>query len=209
METIKANENIDEVKLTAKEERFCYQYVLHLNATKASVLAGYAEKSAYVTGSRLLRKAKVQDRIKHLKDNLAETAGISALRVLKEHEKIAFSSIAHLHNTWLERAGFEKLTEDQKACIKNISTKILKRNIGTREEPDIIDVEYVKIELYDKQKSLDSINAMLGFDAPVRTELTGKDGKDLIPQMDFTEFSNDELLTYYKLLSKANGKQPI
>jgi len=107
----------------------------------------------------------LQKRIKSLKDNLAETAGISSLRVIKEHEKIAFSSIAHLHNTWLERTEFERLTDDQKACIKNISTKIVKRNICTNDEPDIVDVEYVKIELYDKQKSLDSINAMLGYAA--------------------------------------------
>ena len=175
------NDKTDDVKLSPKEERFCYEYVLHLNATKAAVLAGYKENSARVTGCRLLTKANIQERIKYLKDNLAETAGISALRVIKEHEKIAFSSIAHLHNTWLERTEFEMLTEDQKACIKNISTKIVKKNIGASDEPDIVDVEYVKIELYDKQKSLDSINAMLGFDAPVRTELTGKDGKDLIP----------------------------
>jgi phage terminase small subunit len=176
------NNNIEDKILSQKEERFCYQYVLHLNAAKAALLSGYAEKSARVAGCRLLTKDNIQNRIKYLKDNLAETAGISALRVLKEHEKIAFSSIAHLHNTWLERADFEKLTEDQKACIKNISTKIVKRDIGTREEPDIVDVEYVKIELYDKQKSLDSINAMLGFDAPVRTELTGKDGVPLNPE---------------------------
>jgi phage terminase small subunit len=201
METIKANKNIDEVKLTAKEERFCYQYVLHLNATKSCILAGYSEKTAYAAGSRLLRNVKVQERIKYLKDHLAETAGISALRVLKEHEKIAFSSIAHLHNTWLERADFEKLTEDQKACIKNISTKIMKRDIGTREEPDIVDVEYVKIELYDKQKSLDSINAMLGFDAPVRTELTGKDGKDL-----FANLTDDELDMRIVELERKLGK---
>ena len=201
MGTIKENENTNETKLTAKEERFCYQYVLHLNATKACVLAGYSENSARVTGCRLLTKANIQERIKYLKDNLAETAEISALRVLKEHEKIAFSSIAHLHNTWLERADFEKLTEDQKACIKNISTKIMKRDIGTRDEPDIVDVEYVKIELYDKQKSLDSINAMLGFDAPVRTELTGKDGKDL-----FANLTDDELDMRIVELERKLGK---
>lgn len=201
MGTIKETEKTNEVKLTAKEERFCYQYVLHLNATRACVLAGYSEKTAYAAGSRLLKNVKVQERIKYLKDNLAETAEISALRVLKEHEKIAFSSIAHLHNTWLERTEFEKLTEDQKACIKNISTKIMKRDIGTREEPDIVDVEYVKIELYDKQKSLDSINAMLGFDAPVRTELTGKDGKDL-----FANLTDDELDARIVELERKLGK---
>ena len=75
-----------------------------------------------------------------MRANMAETAGISALRVIKEHEKIAFSSIAHLYNTWIERVEFEKLTDDQKACIKSISTKILKRKIGTSDDPDIVDV---------------------------------------------------------------------
>ena len=201
METIKENENIDEIKLSPKEERFCYQYVFHLNATKACILAGYSEKTARAAGSRMLTNVNIRERIKYLKEHLAETAGISALRVLKEHEKIAFSSIAHLHNTWLERADFEKLTEDQKACIKNISTKIMKRDIGTREDPDIVDVEYVKIELYDKQKSLDSINAMLGFDAPVRTELTGKDGKDL-----FANLTDDELDMRIVELERKLGK---
>lgn len=47
-----------------------------------------------------------------------------------------------------------------------------------------IEEEYVKIKLYDKQKSLDSISRMLGYDAPIKQELTGKDGKDLIPKIE-------------------------
>jgi len=188
-------------KLTAKEERFCQEYVLSLNATKAAVNAGYSEKTAYSSGGRLLRNVEIQERIKHLKDNIAETAEISALRVIRELEKIAFSSIANLHNTWLERTEFERLTDDQKACIKNISTKIVKRNMGTNDEPDIVDVEYVKIELYDKLKSIDLINDMLGFNAPVRNELTGKDGKDL-----FAELSDDELDTRIAEIERKLGK---
>lgn len=42
-----------------------------------------------------------------------------------------------------------------------------------------------------------------------RQELTGMDGKDLIPQMNFDDFTNDELITYYKLLAKSNGKQSV
>ena len=194
METTKDNENTNEVKLTAKEKRFCYQYVLHLNAAKAAILAGYKENSAKVTGCRLLTKANLQERIKYLKNNLAETAGISALRVLKEHEKIAFTDAGQLRDGWMSLADFEQLTDEQKAVIQEVTTKETK--YGTE----------IKIKLYDKQRSLDSINAMLGFDAPIRTELTGKDGKDLILQMNFDNFTNDELMTYYKLLAKANGK---
>ena len=192
------NTESKEVKLTPKEEFFCYEYVLHLNATKAAVNAKYSEKTARQIGARLLSKVNIQNKIKSLKENLAETAEISALRVLKEHEKIAFSSIAHLHNTWIERTDFETLTNDQKACIKNISTKIIRKVAKEFENGEFVDVpydvEYVKIELYDKQKSLDSINAMLGFDAPTRTELTGKDGADLMPARVLSKSEAKELI---------------
>lgn len=174
--------------LSGKEERFCYEYVLHLNATKAAINAGYSERSARVTACRLLTKANIQNRVNHLKENLADTAEISALKIINEHSKIAFSSIAHLHQTWIERVDFDKLTDDQKASIKSISTKVLKKNIGTADEPEIADVEFVKVELFDKQKSLDSITQMLGYNAPAKHELMGKDGKDL-----FGGMTDDEL----------------
>ena len=69
-------------------------------------------------------KLEIQSRIQHMKDNLAETAGITALMIASEHAKIAFSSIAHLHNTWISLKEFETLTEDQKTCIQEISTKV-------------------------------------------------------------------------------------
>jgi len=174
--------NASGTKLTGKQEKFCYEYVLHLNATKAAINAGYSPKTARFIGNENLTKPYIQERISHMQENLAETAQISALRVLKEHEKIAYSSIAHMHQTWIERTDFELLTDDQKACIKSISTKVVKQNIGSKDEPEIVDVEYVKVELYDKQKSLDAINNMLGFNAPTKQEITGKNGKDLIPE---------------------------
>lgn len=192
--------------LTDKEERFCYEYVLHLNASKAACLAGYSERSSRVTASRLLTKVNIQDRIRQMRDSLAETAQISALKIIKEHDKIAFSSIAHLHKTWIERTEFEHLTEDQKACIRSITTKLMKKNVGTKDDPDIVDVEYVKIELYDKQKSLDSLSEMLGFNAPIKQEITGKDGKDLIPEMNLAQLSDEELVIYHALLNKASQK---
>ena len=161
-----------EVALTDKQEKFCYEYVLHLNATKAAINAGYSEKTAYSIGWENLKKPEIQARIAHMQANLAETAQISALRQLKEHEKIAYSSIAHMHQSWIERKNFDNLTEEQKACIKSISTKVVKKDIGTDEEPEIVDVEYVRIELFDKQKALDAISTMLGYNAPVKQEIS-------------------------------------
>lgn len=164
----------DERPLTNREELFCYEYLSNpknrFNATSAAIYAGYSEKTARSKGSQLLTKVNIQNKIKQMKENLADTSGISALMIVNEHAKIAFSSVAHLHNSWIERKELESLTEDQKACIQEISTKILKKNIGTNEEPEIVDVEYVRIKTYDKQKSLEAISELLGFNAPKKVE---------------------------------------
>lgn len=192
--------NSENKPLTNKEERFCYEYLANgFNATRACIKAGYAEKSARVTGARLLAKANIQDRIQQMKDNLAETAGISALMIANEHAKIAFNSVAHLHNTWIERKELEDLTEEQKGCIQEVSTKVLTKNIGTRENPEVVDIEYVRIKTYDKQKSLEALADLLGYNAPKKTEVTGKDGKDL-----FKSMTDDELESKIKELEAKN-----
>lgn len=178
-EYIKMEETNEAIKLTQKQERFCYEYCIDFNATQAAIRSGYSEETAYAIGYENLRKPQIKSRIKYMQDNLSETAGLSSLKILNEHAKIAFSSIAHMHKDWIEREEFDKLTEEQKSCIKSISTKILKKNIGTSDDPEIVDVEYVKIELYDKQKSLDSISRMLGYYAPEKKEVTGKDGEPI------------------------------
>ena len=58
-------------KLTPRQERFCREYLVDLNGSKASIRAGYAARSAHVTASRLLRNPKVAARIAELQ---AETA---------------------------------------------------------------------------------------------------------------------------------------
>lgn len=176
-------------KLTAKEERFCYEYLANgFNATKAATKAGYSPKNARFIGCQNLTKLNIRKRIQNMKDNLAETAGVSALMLAQEHAKIAFSNVAHLHNTWVQRKELDELTDDQKSCIQEVSSKVLKQNQGTRDDPDTWDVEYVKIKTYDKQKSLDSLTNLLGYSAPIKNELTGKDGKEL-----FSRLTDEEL----------------
>ena len=161
------------MNMNEKQQRFCQEYVIDLNATQAAIRAGYSARTAYAIGHKLLKKAEIQERISELQGDLQKATGITAIRVLTEHKKIAFSSIADLHQSWISRKDFEELTDDEKSAIKSISVKVTKRNVGTRQEPEIADVELVKIELYDKQKSLDSIANLLNFTAPVQTEEEG------------------------------------
>ena len=37
---------VAEKKLTAKQQRFCDEYLIDLNATQAAIRAGYSEKTA-------------------------------------------------------------------------------------------------------------------------------------------------------------------
>jgi phage terminase small subunit len=179
METTRDKKNTGEVKLTPKEERFCYEYVLRPIAGKAAITAQYGKKWAATTASHMLAKAKIQQRINYLKNNPAEITRIRALLVLMEHEKIAFSDAGQLREGWMSLKNFENLTPEQKSIIQEVTTRETKYG------------KEIKIKLYDKQRSLDSINAMLGFNAlPGKTAIAGKDGKDL-----FADMTDEELDT--------------
>lgn len=81
------------MKLTAKQEAFCEEYLIDLNATQAAIRAGYSERTADSQGPALLRKTHVADRIAQLKKKRSKKTGITAERVLEELAAIGFSDI--------------------------------------------------------------------------------------------------------------------
>ena len=54
--------------MTPKQEKFCVEYLVDLNATQAAIRAGYSEKTAHSQGPRLLENVEVQNRIKELRE---------------------------------------------------------------------------------------------------------------------------------------------
>lgn len=60
--------------LTAKQQRFCDEYLVDLNATQAAIRAGYAEKRAGEQAYQLLQKTTIQEYIqKRQRDRIART----------------------------------------------------------------------------------------------------------------------------------------
>ena len=53
-------------KLEPKQEQFCQEYIIDLNATQAYIRAGYAKKGAYTNAHRLIVKDHVSSRIAEL-----------------------------------------------------------------------------------------------------------------------------------------------
>ena len=64
-------------------ERFCREYIIDHNGTKAAIRAGYAEPSAAQQASRLLKKPIIRERIEDLEKDICESLGLKAAWVVQ------------------------------------------------------------------------------------------------------------------------------
>ena len=55
--------------MTLKQQRFCDEYLIDLNATQAAIRAGYSKKTAYSIGIENLNKPELK---KYIADRMAE-----------------------------------------------------------------------------------------------------------------------------------------
>jgi phage terminase small subunit len=78
-----------EKKLTAKQEMFCKEYLIDLNATQAAIRAGYSEKTAVVIGCENLIKPNIAQCIQELFNERAEKVEISAEYVITSIKSVA------------------------------------------------------------------------------------------------------------------------
>lgn len=158
--------------LTVKQEKFCNKYIECGNASEAYRYAydcaKHNDSTVWANASRLLDNSNVAARIDYLKSHLAEAAGISALQIIREHQKIAFSNGARIRKDWMLLKDFEALSDDEKSCVRSVETKQIKR--VTADGDEVIS-EWVKVTTYDKQKSLDALSRMLGYEAPTKVEV--------------------------------------
>ena len=67
--------------MTPRQEKFCVEYLIDLNATQAAIRAGYREKTAYSMGQRLLKNVEIKSRIKKMRDEYYDKAIMSAKEV--------------------------------------------------------------------------------------------------------------------------------
>lgn len=166
--------DIDAVKasLTDKQRRFCEEYVVDLNGTQAAIRAGYSQDSAKEIAYENLTKPHVRKFVDHLKNNLSEATGITAVWIAQQYHKMATVGISDVYEGWFNKSKLEELPQNVKDCIKKIETR--KVSLGSKGVE-----EQVKLEFYDKQIALKALRDMLGADAPKQTQLTGKDGENL------------------------------
>lgn len=74
--------------LNAKQELFCQEYLIDLNATQAAIRAGYSVKTAKETGYENLTKPHIADRVAELKQERIKLVKIDAAWVLNQAVKV-------------------------------------------------------------------------------------------------------------------------
>lgn len=82
--------------MNPKQKKFCAEYLIDLNATKAAIRAGYSAKTAYSMGPRLLKNVEIQNCINTIRNN--------------EYKKTVMS--ANEVEYWLSEAGRGRMDED-------------------------------------------------------------------------------------------------
>jgi phage terminase small subunit len=154
------------MKLTAKQEKFCNEYLIDLNATQAAIRAGYSQKTAQVIGAENLTKPIISQYIQKQRQKTAEKAEITRDKIVNEYAKLAFFDIRKVLTI---DGGLKDTTEwddDSAAAIAGLESY-------DEKEPDsgMVLGTVRKIKISDKRAALDSLCKVLGFNAPEKSEI--------------------------------------
>lgn len=145
--------------MNARQEVFCQEYLIDLNASAAAVRAGF-KGQANVVGSQLMSLPQVQARVAELMDLRAARVRITADRVLLELEKIAFgkmSDIARWNESGVSFLPSNEISRDADASIAEVSESTNQHG------------GQLKIKRFDKVKALELIGRHLGMFKPDQT----------------------------------------
>lgn len=201
--------------LTSKEERFCLEYLVDLNATQAAIRAGYTGETIRQTAHKLLTKGYIQRRVQVLKDERSQRTEINADMVLQELAHIGFARITDFVKVEVETKEIE------------VSPKRRRRSRRDDEEdededmenafPQTIEAHYKVVNVFetdtinqDKIRALASIKqGKNGIEVKIhdKTKALELIGRHLGMWNDKLKVdTDDELKSLFKTIASAEGK---
>jgi len=151
------------VPLTAKQQRFCEEYIKDLNATQAAIRAGYSENSAHVQGPRLLENADLQAAILEMRAERSKRTGIDAAWLLNRLADEAEADVADLYD---DDGNLKPVKEWPKiwrqGLVAGLDVEVVKA--GGSDENAVMAV-VKKIKISDRVKRLELIGRHIGVKA--------------------------------------------
>lgn len=147
-------ELIENEKLTPKQKRFCEEYIVDLNATRAAKAAGFSGNRAGELGYQLLQKPTVRKEIERLMKARSLRTQITADRVLQELAILAYSDIK----------DFVNIVEKDGQKYADVKTTAEMNPLATRAISEIKQTKHgITIKLHNKPKALEDIGRHLGM----------------------------------------------
>lgn len=110
-----------------RRKRFIAAYLQNgNNATEAAKSAGFSAKTAYSAGGRLLKKVDVKEALARAAQAVAEKAGLSVERTLREVARIAYSDPRRFYNPDGSLKEIHELDEDTAATVAQVEIDEIK-----------------------------------------------------------------------------------
>ncbi|MGB4589514.1 MAG: terminase small subunit [Clostridiaceae bacterium] len=162
-------------KLTKKQQAFIDEYLIDLNATQASIRAGYSTATAGQMGDENLKKPQIKSEIEKMLAERSKRTGINQDRIVLELAKIALMKMTDIVDPKTGEIRYDATDEDL-ACIESIKVKTIptKSGMGTERE----------VKMASKMKAIELLGKHLGM---------WSDKLDLTVQLPIVISGEDEL----------------
>jgi phage terminase small subunit len=158
--------------LTDKQEMFCREYLIDLNATQAAIRAGYSEKTARALGCENLTKPDIQTRISELKAQRNDLVGINATYVLNRLVEIDQMDVLDILTSAGELKSVAEWPKTWRTTLSGLEVMEMASEGNTA-------ALLKKIKWPDKVKNLELLGkhiAVQAFKEQASHEHTGKNG---------------------------------
>jgi phage terminase small subunit len=161
--------------LTDKQEMFCREYLIDLNATQAAIRAGYSEKTANRTASENMSKPDIAQRIIELKSSRNERVEVNADYVLRRLVEIDEMDVLDILK---DDGGLKMVHEWPKVWRTTLSGLDILTTVTNFDETTMENI-LKKIKWPDKVKNLELLGkhiSVMAFKEQATHEHTGKNG---------------------------------
>ena len=161
--------------MTEAQKRFCNEYLVDLNATRAYKVAYKRckkDETARVNGSRLLTIANIQNYINKKIEEREKRTEVTQDMVIQELAKIAFLDISKLYDKNGNLKNIQDIDKDTVKAISSLETLEEYEGYGENREK-VGDTQ--KVKLLDKTKALELLGRHLGiFNDKINANIEGK-----------------------------------
>ena len=141
------NEQLPRARFTPMQRLFIEAYLIHKNATKAAIAAGFSERSANNQGTRLMANDAIRAEIEARLASTLDRYAVTSERIIRELALIAFGNVGDFVVVQANGSlvvDFVTATREQMASMKSIE-------IDNGATPG---ARRIKISMSDKRQAL-------------------------------------------------------